>query len=172
MDIEIIFQTWDGDSPAKLRLPPEAYFDPIDPDETYEEDAIAKYNHTWEYLDVPREQLKWSTERRIGTSDDRIIFTQYMDGGRSWMTHRVDPDGYEEMIHVTQLDSRTCHIIRTVKLVVSGRWSVRLNSVIVDQADGSQKEQRFDQPWTCEDVESYCDLPGTFNAGENQQRAE
>jgi hypothetical protein len=153
MEIEIAFQTWDGDSPVRLRLSPEEYFDPVDPDETYEVDAVAKFNHTWEYLNVPREQLKWTTERRVGTSHDRTISIQYMDGGRSWMTHRVDPNGYEEMIHVTQLDSRTCHITRTVKRVGSGRWAVHLNSVIVDQNDGSQKEQRFDQPWTWGRVE-------------------
>src|SRR4051794_30373657 len=114
MEIEITFQTWDADGPVRLRLSPEEYFDPIDTGETYEEDAIAKYNYTFEHLDIAREKLKWTTERCVGTSQDRTIFTQYMDGGRSWMTHRVDPDGYEEVIHVTQLDRRTCHIIRTV----------------------------------------------------------
>jgi hypothetical protein len=169
MEIEIVFQTWDGESPVSLRLSAEDYFDPIGPDESYEADAIPKYNHTWEYLDVPREQLKWTSERRVGTSDDTVFFTQYMDGGRSWMNHRVDPDGREEMIHSTQLDSRTVHIIRTVKLLVSGKWAVWLNSVIVDQDDGSQKEHRLDQPWTSEGIEAYCGLTRTNNAGEDQK---
>ncbi len=45
---------------------------------------------------------------------ERSVYTQYLDGGRFRMTHRVDQDGYEEMIHVTQLDDRSCHIVRTV----------------------------------------------------------
>lgn len=168
MEIEIVYQTWNSDHPVRLWLAPEEYFDPIGPEETYERDAIAKFNHTWEYLDVPREQLKWSTERRVGTSHDRDFVTQYMDGGRSWLNHRVDPDGYEELIHVTQLDSHTVHIIRTVKYGVSGQWAVCLNSVIVDQNDGSQKEQRFDQPWTRECIVTYCGLSHRPNTGENR----
>lgn len=164
MEIEIVFQTWDAESPVTLRLSPEEYFDPTEIDESYEEDAIAKYNHTWEYLNVSREQLKWTIERRVGTSDDRTIFTQYMDDGRSWMTHRVDPDGLEEMIHVTQLDIRTCHIIRTMKHFNSGRWAVHLNSLIVNQDDGSQKEQLFHLPWTYEGAKNYCYLPRISNA--------
>jgi hypothetical protein len=172
MEIEIIFQTWDGGSPVRLRLSPDEYFDPIEPDETYEEDAIAKCNHTWEYLNVPREQLRWTMERRAGTSDDRTIYTQYLDGGRSWMTHRVDQDGYEEMIHVTQVDDRSCHIVRTVKTCVSGRWAVCLNSLIVDQTDGSQREQRFDKPWTDEGIKQYCDLPRTASVSEVEEQVE
>jgi hypothetical protein len=159
MELEIVYQTWDSDTPLKLRLAPEDYFDPVEPGETYEDNGIPRYNETWHYLDVPRERLKWSSERRSGTWFDTTFLTQYLDGGRSWLTHRVDPDGYEEMIHVTQLDHRTCHILRTVKLVAAVRWAVCLNSVIVDQEDGSQTEQRFDEPWTTETIKDYCSTP-------------
>src|SRR5262245_17978296 len=98
MEIEILYQTWESDSPVKVSLAPRDYYDPIEAGETYQEHAIPKYNHTWDYLGVPREMLKWSCERRSGTSSDTTIVTQYLDGGRSWMTHRFDPDGYEEMI--------------------------------------------------------------------------
>jgi hypothetical protein len=153
-------------------MTPEEYFDPIDPGETYEEDAIAKNNFTWEYLDLPREALKWSMERRTGTVDDRTIYTHYMKEGRSWMTHRVDPGGYEEMIHVTQFDERTYHLIRTMKLGKSGRWAVSLNSVFGNQDDGSEIEQNFNQPWTYEIAREYCGLPSTFFAIEDEQPPE
>jgi hypothetical protein len=60
---------------------------------------------------------------------------------------------------VTQLDDSTCHIIRTVKPADAERWAVCLNSVIRDQEDGSEKEQRFDEPWRRESIERYCRLP-------------
>jgi hypothetical protein len=159
MEIEIVYQTWESDQPARLKLSPEAYFDPLEPGDTYQENGIPRYNETWQYLDVPRSRLKWACERRSGTWFDTTFLTQYLDSGRSWLTHRVDPDGYEEMIHVTQLDDSTCHIIRTVKPAAAARWAVCLNSVIHDQDDGSQKEQRFDEPWTREGIERYCRLP-------------
>ena len=62
MEIQISYQTWDGREPVHLALSPEEYFDPLEPNETYEADGIPRYDHTWEYLDVPRERLKWSTD--------------------------------------------------------------------------------------------------------------
>src|SRR5262249_33987142 len=94
MEIQITYQTWESDEPVRMRLAPEDYFDPVEPGETYEENGIAKYNETWEYLSVPRASLKWSSERRSGTWFDTTFATQYMNGGRSWLTHRADPDGY------------------------------------------------------------------------------
>jgi hypothetical protein len=159
MEIEIVYQTWDGGRPVRLTLAPEEYFDPVEPGKTYEANGIPRHNETWQYLDLPRDRLKWSSERRSGTWFDTTFTTQYMNGGDSWLTHRADPDGYEEMIHVTQLDDRTCHIIRTVKTLSTGRWAVCLNSVVYDRDDGSQGERRFDEPWTAEGIKSYCRLP-------------
>jgi len=172
MKIEIAYHTWNDPSPIRLRLSPEAYFDPIESGETYEKDAIPRYNHTWQYLDVPLNSLKWSMERRSGTSDDTTFMTQYMDGGRSWINHRFDPSGYEEIIHKTQLDDRTCHIVRTVKFTTEGRWAVHYNGVITDQADGSQVEQRFDAPWTFDDVRAFSHQPRNDQVQNTQRSAE
>lgn len=158
MEIEIVYQTWECDEPVRVKLSAEAYFDPVGPGETYADNGIPRYDETWRYLDVPRSSLKWSSERRLGTWFDTTFTTQYMNGGNSWATHRIDPDGYEEIIHVSELDRRTCHIIRTVKTLVAGRWAVCLNTIVHDQDDGSQKEQRLDEPCTSEDIKSYCRL--------------
>lgn len=147
MNIQIAYQTWDDAEPVWLTLTPEEYFDPLEPGETYEAHGVPRFNHTWQYLAVPRDRLKWSLERRQGTHDDTTFRTQYMDGGRSWMYHRLDPDGYEEIIHNTQFTDDRCHIMRTCR-VAGGNWVVSLNSLIRDLADGSQDEQRYDQPWS------------------------
>jgi hypothetical protein len=151
MNIQIAYQTWDGTEPVWLTLTPEEYFDPLEPGETYEANGVPRFNHTWHYLPVPRERLKWSLERRQGTGDDTTFRTQYMGGGQSWMNHRLDPDGYEEIIHATQIAEDRCHIIRTCR-VPGGQWAVSLNSVIRDSPDGSQEEQRLDQPWSFDEI--------------------
>ena len=162
MEIVIVYQTWNDKSPLRLTLTPEEYFDPIQPGETFEQDAIPKFNHTWQYLRVPRDSLKWSMEHRSGTSDDTVFLTQYMDGGRSWMNHRSDPNGYEEIVQCTQLDECRCHIIRAVKIAPNGRWAVSYNGLITDQDDGSQAEQRFDVPWSFDDIKAFSHLSRTF----------
>jgi hypothetical protein len=157
VEIQLTYQTWDEAVPVSMLLPPETYFDPLGSGETYEAHGVPKYNHTWQYLSVPRSRLKWTLEKRLGTADDTTIRTQYMDGGRSWMTHRSDPDGYEEMIHSTQLGDDRCHILRTFK-TAGGGWAVHLNSVIENEDDGSQREERLDQPWTFEETMKYTHL--------------
>jgi len=158
MQIQLVYQTWDEAAPVTKPLPPEEYFDPLEPGESYEVDGIPRYNHTWQYLDVPPSRLKWTLLRRSGTVDDDATFrTQYMDAGRSWMTHRRDPDGYEEMIHFTQIDEGRCHILRTGR-AAGGGWVVYLNSVIEDKEDGSQREERLDHPWSVHEVMNYSRL--------------
>jgi hypothetical protein len=158
VQIQLVYQTWDGATPITKSLTPEEYFDPLELGESYESDGVPKFNHTWRYLDVPPSQLKWTLERRSGTADDDTTFrTQYMDGGRCWMTHRSDPDGYEEMIHFTQIDDSRCHILRTCR-TSGGGWAVILNSLIEDKDDGSQREERFDHPWSFNEAMSYSRL--------------
>ncbi len=136
-----------------MSLTPEEYFDPLDPGETYEAHGVPRFNHTWEYLPVHRSRLKWSTERRQGTADDTTFRTQYMSAGRSWMNHRLDPDGYEEIIHYTRLADDRCHIIRTFRMP-NGAWVVSLNSVISDLPNGTQEERRYDEPWSHDELKT------------------
>ncbi|VTR93119.1 Uncharacterized protein OS=Desulfosporosinus sp. OT GN=DOT_0185 PE=4 SV=1 [Gemmata massiliana] len=154
VQIQLVYQTWDGGAPVTKFLLPEEYFDPLEPGESYEVDGVPKYNHTWQYLDVPPRRLKWTVERRSGTADDTTIRAQYMDGGQSWMTHRSDPDGYEEMIHSTQIGDGRCHILRTCR-TTGGGWVVHLNTVIEGGDDGTQREKRLDGPWSFDEAMDY-----------------
>ena len=128
---------------SKIKIEPEDYFDPIEENETFENDAIARFNHHIDYLNISPDQLVWSKLSILGTNeDDRIIVTRYYGDGQTWTTHRVDSDGYEEIIHYTQESEDKCHIIRTHK-DKDGNWIMNLNSVIVDMPDGSQKETLY-----------------------------
>ena len=126
-----------------MALSPDEYFDPVEQGESYEEDGIPKHNHAEGYLGLPISQLIWTEIHVMGTSEDHIIRTEYSETGKATMIHRLDADGYEEMIHFTQLTRASCHIIRTWKRG-SGGWSVCLNSLIEDMPDGSQREESFD----------------------------
>ena len=53
MEIQIVYQIWGEAAPVRKLLPPEEYFDPLEPGENYEAVGVPRYNHTWQYLDVP-----------------------------------------------------------------------------------------------------------------------
>ncbi|TWU50690.1 hypothetical protein Poly51_39830 [Rubripirellula tenax] len=118
--IDIWYRLRDADSDGHLSLTPESYFDPVDTHETYEQDGIPRFNFTWQYLDVPRDRLLWSIERRAGTEDDATFSTQYFDGGRTTVNHRSDPNGYEELIHAFDFGG-TYFTVRSFKQP-DGRW--------------------------------------------------
>jgi hypothetical protein len=118
--IDIWYQTSDSDIEIHCSLDLETYFDPLEEGETYAEHGIPRFNVTSQYIDVPPDQLVWSIERRTGTSDDTTFSTQYFDGGKSWVNHRTDPCGYEELIHSIDLGD-SYFILRTSKKP-NGRW--------------------------------------------------
>jgi hypothetical protein len=154
VNIRLAYQLWGSDDVVWITLTPEKYFDPLEPGETYEADGVPRYNHTWRYLSVPRERLKWSLERREGTRNDTTFRTQYMAGGKTWMTHRIDPDGFEELIHYTQISATCCHIVRTRRRP-TGAWTVSLISVIHDLPGGKQESKNYEEPWTFAQVNEF-----------------
>jgi hypothetical protein len=120
--IDIYYQTRDSESPVHVALTPETYFDALEPDQTYAADGIPRFNFTWQYLDVKRDGLIWSIERRSGTNgDDTTLSTQYFDSGKTSITHCSDPDGYEELIHAINLGDSSYLTARTFKQP-GGRW--------------------------------------------------
>jgi hypothetical protein len=141
--ITIAYLLRDESEPRCVTLPPEAYFDPLEDGETYERDAIPRFNNAADYLDVPADRLRWTELVIEGTESDRRIRTEFLPGGDSWVSHRSDPDGYEEIITTTRLSKTDWHIVRVFK-TANSPWTVCLNSLIVDQPDGSQMETRFD----------------------------
>jgi len=144
MKISIEYLEKESLQSSEVCLGPEEYFDPIEDDEKYESDAIPKYDHACDYLDISKNRLIWTKLNVCGTSEDKKIITHYFNDGEVCMIHRKDVDGYEEIIHSTQVDEKTCHIIRTHKDGNKG-WKVNYNAVIYDQDDGSQKEVRYDR---------------------------
>jgi len=97
--ILLVYQTWDETPPVSILLGPRGLLRPAGTRARATRPTASRGTTTrGSFLDVPRSRLKWTLERRSGTTDDTTIRTQYMDAGRSWMTHRSDPDGYEELI--------------------------------------------------------------------------
>lgn len=133
----------DESEPQCVTFPPEAYFDQLEDGETYERDAIPRFNAAADYLDVSADRLRWTELVIEGTESDRRIRTEFLPGGYSWVSHRTDQDGYEEIITTTRLSKTDWHIVRVYKKA-NTPWTVCLNSLIVDQPDGSQMETRFD----------------------------
>lgn len=123
-------------------LTPKEYFDPIDEDETYENDAIPKYNHAEEYLEVPIKSLEWTIIEISETPQGQTIRKQYFDNGNSWLCHRKDFNGYEEIILSSQLNGSNVHIARIHK-DDNENWQVNYDGVITDLEDGSQSEQKI-----------------------------
>jgi hypothetical protein len=130
-----------------LPLTPEQYFDPLQPGESFEKEGIARHDHAADFLrerlGLLPSQLGWTELVIQGTEEDRTIRTEFHGGGRSWLLHRKDPDGYEELIHHTQLTDKLCHLTRTQKQR-GGMWSLIYNGVVEDLENGSQVETRFD----------------------------
>ncbi|MFM2314404.1 MAG: hypothetical protein RLZZ04_3680 [Cyanobacteriota bacterium] len=118
--IDIWYQTSDSDIQIHRSFNLETYFDSLEEGETFTEHGIPRFNFTWQYIDVPPDQLVWSIERRTGTSDDTTFSTQYFDGGKSWVNHRTDPSGYEELIHAIDL-GESYLTLRSAKQP-NGRW--------------------------------------------------
>ena len=126
--IDIYYKANNAKSPVHLPMTAETYFDQLEPGESYAIDGVPRFNFTWEYLDVAREQLIWSIERRSGTCDDTILSTQYFDGGKTWTTHRSDPDGYEELIHSIDLGTAAYLTLRSFRKP-GGRWVAHMVSM-------------------------------------------
>lgn len=144
MKIEIEYLEKGKPVPVSINLRENEFFDLIQEGESYENDAIPKYNHAREYLEVSLSRLLWTKLNIEGTNEDRKIITHYYNNGESWMSYRIDIDGYEEMIHSTKLDEKTCHVVRLHK-DCDGNWEVNYNGAIYDLSDGSQEEKRFDK---------------------------
>jgi hypothetical protein len=140
MKIEIHYKVRD-ELEKHIVLSPEEYFDPIDEDETYENDAIPKYNHAEEYLGISTESLEWTLIKINETTQGQTIRKQYFDKGNSFMFHRKDSDGYEEIIISSQLNISNVHVARVHK-DDNENWQVNYDGVITDLEDGSQSENK------------------------------
>lgn len=116
-----------------LRLSAEEYYDPIESNESYEENAIPRFPHAFQYLNVSVEELKWTVLIVRGSSDDNITRTQFTQKGKGWMTHSISKDGFEEIIHLVILPDDSNLVIKTTK-PPEGDWMV-ISSSIMDKEE-------------------------------------
>lgn len=137
MTIKIEYLEKSNSRPIEIQLTPEEYFDSIEEGDTYEKDGIPKFRYVYEYLGLEVNKLVWSRENIYGA----IFTTYYYNDGKTWVAYRCDLDGYEEIIHNTQIDELSCHIIRTCKK--DNLWQMLYNGIVYDNDDGSQGERRF-----------------------------
>jgi hypothetical protein len=120
--IRIIYQLRSETTPRSLELTPEEYYHPLEQDQTYERGAIPRFHHAFQYTKHSADDLKW-TVLEGGPILGSVIRTQLLDGRRFMMTHRMDADGYEEIIHSTAVGEGGLLIVRTQKHAGQA-WSV------------------------------------------------
>lgn len=142
IQIRITYKVRNVLSSRSIELSPEDYFDPLEEGENYQEDGTPKYNHTWQYLNKAVDELEWVIEEVSGTTEDRIIRTEFLKDGINWMIHRRDKSGYEEIIHNTEIASNISHIIRTHK-ASEGIWTVNTNVIYYNPGTPDERMEYF-----------------------------
>jgi hypothetical protein len=143
ISVEIEYLVKDSVCPIIMRLTPQEYFEPVEEWESFENEAIPRYSLENEYLQVSIEQLMWTKLSISGTSEDKVIITNYHNNGDTLMIHRKDISGYEEIIHRTRIEKNETYIIRTHKEHEKDYWKVSTNNVIYDLDNGKQTEISF-----------------------------
>ncbi len=101
IQIGIVYKRKEDKLPRSVNLSPEEYFDKLREGENLRENGIPKYGHTWKFLSIPIHELEWTLEQVSGTTEDRVVRTEFLRDGINWMIHRKDESGYEEIIHNT-----------------------------------------------------------------------
>jgi hypothetical protein len=146
MNISITYLLTSEQELRTVLLAPAEYFDPIEDGESYETHGVERFQNAYQYLEVPVADIRWTLlDIRRGSSWTRIR-TQLLAGAESMLTHREDSDGYEEIIHTTQINQTDSHITRTCKRIEKS-WCVWYDAIITDHLDGSQTERRLDADW-------------------------
>jgi hypothetical protein len=140
--IEITYQLREASTPVSIRLTPEQYFDPLEPGESYDRDGVPRFDHAWQYLGVPLDRLMWTVLRRSGTAEPSVHRTDFFCDGRTWLLHRTDPDGYEELIHSTEFLDGSAHIIRTHRKP-SETWTMNTNMLILDSGTPAERVEDY-----------------------------
>jgi hypothetical protein len=135
--IRITYQLRSESTPRSVQLSPQEYYDPPGPGQTYKRGAIARFHHAYQYTEHSADDLKW-TVLEGGPLPGSVIRTQFLDGRRSMMTHRMDGNGYEEIIHSTAVGEGGLLILRTRKQPGQA-WSVVSSSYSVNDANWENK---------------------------------
>ncbi len=132
--VKIVYQSKTSSDFVELKLLPEEYYDELEPDDTsFEEDGIPRFLNPIEYVPLDAAELKLVVITEPCKSGKREFRIQLLDGNKVECVHSIWPDGTEELIHTTDLDKDTYHIIRTVK-DTNGYWSVVTNTITKDSS--------------------------------------
>ena len=124
-------------TPRGMELSPEQYYDPLEPGQTYERGAIPRFHHAYQYTKHPADE-HWWTVLENGPKPGSVIRTQFLDGRRFMMSHRMDANGYEEIIHSTAVGEGGLLIVRTQKQPGQA-WSVVSSSYSVNDRGWHEK---------------------------------
>ncbi|NTW16608.1 MAG: hypothetical protein HGA41_04005 [Syntrophaceae bacterium] len=85
------------------------------------------------------------------------VRTQLIDGLKSLMTHSVESDGSEEIIHQTEISPQCWHTIRTLKQAGKS-WAVVMNNVTNDQPGQPVGNHNFCGNWSLVQMKAFGDI--------------
>lgn len=149
MNFILTFKFKGQDTIHEIELTPEEYYDEIEEGETYENDAIAKYNAEKYYIldhygDIYFEDLEFTTiELRDSVKSDLITKTLYY-GVDSTICYRRNKNGYELIIQSIQVATNCCTITRMERDDSFSEWkniflSIGINYEIEHNIHGEEK---------------------------------
>ena len=112
----------------------------MDEYETFENDAIPKFNHAEKYLEISTKMLEWTEIEVTEIQEAHYIRTQYFNEGKSSMIQRKDSNGYELIILLSQLNDLDTNIIKIHKNP-NEKWEAEFNviSTVINGYDTERK---------------------------------
>lgn len=120
-------------------IPPEEYFDPLVPGETYARHGDPKFHNNHEYLDVDVAELEWTECVRRGAMNNTTLRTQFLENG--WLTHNASTPDNPELLNLhSWLPDGTEHFIRIRRLSQNSPWKAESNCLYRKTADGKEEE--------------------------------
>ena len=120
-------------------IPPEDYFDPLGPGETYARQGDPRYYYNHEYLDIDVAELEWTECIRRGAMDDSTLRMHYLKDG--WLSHCAStPDTPELLLLKSWLPDGKEHSVRIRRLSQCSPWKVEHNYLYEMKSDGTEEE--------------------------------
>jgi len=132
----------DSDEVLTRELTPVEFFDPIGKGESFENDAIPRFNHARDYLTERKEMINW-TDLLVEDGTTSRITTTFLHDPDSWVAFRREDVGYQELIHTVQIGKDVCYILR-MHHMEGNEWTINYSALITTLPDGSEQEIRFD----------------------------
>ncbi|OGU66979.1 MAG: hypothetical protein A2499_17485 [Stygiobacter sp. RIFOXYC12_FULL_38_8] len=151
MEIRISYKLKEHLEIKSLLLTPEEYFDPIEANESFEDNGVPRFNSTYEYIGLTAKELKWAIIKITCDKGISYLRSQYLDGDRSMMEHTIDYDGSEVIIHSNEIEKDKWHIIKIHKTLNSS-WRVIMNVLIDDKPNSESDSKNYIVEMSKEDL--------------------